>query len=207
MVSRHTPGALAISERKRADLWRNLAVVVCLLALLLSYLTIKAGRPPELVHVIDAAGNVYAGPLEPLSESRRFFDVTAIYATNAALQRSSAGFDLEELLRLYFSVKAVAKLQDDQKGWEGDSRRRSLQWKPIIESISEPVQAGAGRIVEVRGRVMMAGAFAGRSFYEEPAFRLVLTFIRNPDIGKAGAYPWICDDLVIKVHTDDRSSR
>lgn len=196
---KHTPSALAISERRRADLWKGCAIAVCLGALGLSYLTIKAGRATELVHVMDPLGNMYAGPLEPLASSQKFFHVSAIYAANAALQRSPAGFDLFELLKLYYTPRAVAKLQDAHKHWQEDIRRRNLQWKPIIDSIGDPVRAGASRIVEVRGRIVTAGAYANRSFYDEPAFTLVLTFVRNPDLGRAGAYPWVCDEAVLKL--------
>lgn len=195
---RHTPGALAISERRRADFWRNLSLAVCVAALALAYLMVRAARATELIHVMDPAGNMYAGPIEPLADSRRFFNVTAIYATNAALQRSRAGFDLAELLKLYFSPRAIARLEDDQRQRAADIRRRNLQWKPIVDSISEPVRAGTSRIVEVRGRIIAAGAFANRSFYDEPPFTLVMTFVRNPDLGNAGAYPWICNDVDLR---------
>lgn len=193
-----------MSERKRAELWKNCAIVVCLGALLLTYLSIRAARATELIHVMDPLGNMYAGPVQPMSESSRFFNVTAIYATNAALQRSSAGFDLFELLKLYYTPRAIAKLQEDQGRREGDIRRRNLQWKPIIDSIGEPVRAGAGRIVEVRGRVITAGAYANRSFYEEVPFALVLSLIRNPDLGKSGVYPWICQDAELKLVENSR---
>lgn len=205
--SRHTPAALAVSERDRANRWKNASIAVCLAALALSYLTIRAGRAMEWVHVMDPLGNMYAGPVEPLADSARFFNVTAIYAANAALQRSPAGFDLRELLKLYYSPRALAKLEDDQKQRAADARRRSLQWKPIIDSISDPVPAGEHRIVEVRGRIIAAGAFANRSFYDEPPFTLALTFKRNPDLGKAGAYPWICDDFDLRIETSERKKR
>jgi hypothetical protein len=205
--SKHTPSVVAISERRRAEFWKNGAILICLSALGLAYLTIRASRSAELIHVMDPLGNMYAGPVEPLADSARFFDVTALYATNAALQRSSAGFDLFELLNLYYSPRAIAKLQEDQKRRHDDIRRRNLQWKPIIDAIGAPVPAGSSRIVEIRGRVVIAGAYANRSFYDEPAFVLVLTLIRNPDLGKSGAYPWICNDVDLRLATVDGARR
>ena len=203
-VSRHTPSALALGERQRADFWKVVAIVVCLGALTLSWLTIRAGRATELIHVMDTAGNVTTGPVQPLANSRGFFNTTAIYATNAAMQRSPAGFDLRELLPLYFTPRAVQKLEDDLKRQAADIRRRNLQIKPLIDVIGDPVAAGSHRIVEVKGRLVMAGAYAGRSFYDEPDYRLVFTFERNPDLGKAGAYPWVCSDVGIKVTKEAR---
>ncbi len=206
-ASRHTPGAFAISERRRADWWKNISIVVCLAALVLAYLIVRAGRTTEFVHVMDPLGNMYAGPVEPLADSKRFFNVTAIYATNAALQRSAVGFDLSELLKLYYSPRAAARLEEDQKSRQSDIRRRNLQWKPLIDSISDPVPAGHSRIVEVHGRIVSAGAFANRAFVNEPPFTLVLTFVRNPDLGKANAYPWICDDVDLKVQNLEHAKR
>lgn len=206
-LPKHTPSTLAISERKRADFWKTCSILVCLGALLLSYLIVKAGRATEFVHVMDPLGNMYAGPLEPLADSKKFFNVTAIYATNAALQRSSVGFDVSELLKLYYTPQAVAKLQDDQKSRQDDFRRRNLQWKPIIDSIGDPVVAGSNRIVEIKGRLVMAGAYANRSFYHEPPFTLVLTLIRNPDLGKAGAYPWVCSEADLKIEETEHPAR
>jgi hypothetical protein len=195
----HRPSVVAISERKRADFWKNMALGVCLLALLLTFLIVRAARSTELIHVMDPLGNMYAGPVEPLADSKKFFNLSAIYATNAALQRSSSGFDLFELLKLYFTPRAIAKLEDDQKLRQEDIHRRNLQWKPMIDSIGDPVAAGAARLVEVHGRVIVAGAYANRSFYEEIPFVVVLTMIRNADIGKSGAYPWVCNDIDLKL--------
>lgn len=205
--SHHTPSVLAVSERNRADRWKNIALLLSIGALVISYLTIKAGRTTEVVHVMDPFGNMYAGPVEPLADSKKFFNVTAIYATNAALQRSAAGFDLFDLLKLYYTPRAIAKLEEDHKQRREDARRRNLQWKPIIDSIGDPVPASASRIVEVHGRVIMAGAYANRSFYDEPTFSLVLTLVRNPDLGKAGAYPWVCNDVDLKIANADRPRR
>lgn len=198
-ASRHTPSALALMEKRRSDFWRGTSIAVCLVALALSYLTIRAGRATEKIFVMDPTGNIHAGPLEALSQSPRFFHVTAIYATNVALQRSPVGFDLFELLKLYYTPRAIAKLQDDHKAREPELRRRNLQWKPIIESIGDPVSAGAHRLVEVRGRLITAGAYANRSFYDESAFVLVLTLAKNTDLGKSGNYPWVCADFELKI--------
>lgn len=200
----HTPSFVAVSERARADRWRAFALTIALGSLVLAWLTIRAGRATESIYVMDPAGNMYAGPAEPLADSKRFFNITAIYAANAALQRSPAGFDLAELLKLYYTPRAIAKLEDDQKARVGDMRRRSLQWKPLIDTISDPVSVGGSRMVEVRGRVFVAGAFGGRTFVIDPPFTLVLTFGRNPDIGKSAAYPWIATDADLKLRMGER---
>ena len=191
------PASLAMADRSRAELWKWVSLGTCLTALLVSYLSVRAARAEEHILVLDPAGNVLAGPAEGLAESRGFFTLTTLYCANTALQRSAEGFDLYELLHLYFSPRAVQKLEEHWQGQKEDARARNLQQKPVIDLVGEPVKAGSLRVVEARGRIIRAGAYAGRSFYEEIPFTLVLSFKRNPDLGKTGAYPWICEDLDI----------
>lgn len=198
-ASKHTPSALAVSERARADAWKMIGIGVALTSFLLAYLTIRAGRAGERVFVMDQAGNLMAGPLESMAESRSFFHLTALYATNTALQRSPEGFDLYELLGLYFTPRAVQKLEEDWERGRDDVRQRNLQQKPVIDSIGDPIKGGSRRIVEVRGRLISAGAYAGQSFYDELPYRFVLTFRKNPDLAKVGAYPWICEDFSLEM--------
>lgn len=199
----HTPSYYALLAHRRADLWRMAALAICLLALLLSFLIVRASRATEQILVLDPQGNILAGPLEPLAASRGFFHTTALCATNAALQRSTAGFDLYELLRLYFGPRALQKLEDDLQARGEDIRRRNLQQKPVVESVADPVVAGDSRLVEVRGRLVTAGAFGGQAFYHEPPFTLVLSFRRNPNLGQSGAFPWICEDLELRIKDAD----
>ncbi|MFA5264387.1 MAG: hypothetical protein WC378_11215 [Opitutaceae bacterium] len=191
----HTPGALVLSERHRADLWKFISIAVCLASLLLSWLIVLAGRSGERIFVMDPSGNLHSGPAQAMADSRSFFHVTSLYAVNAALQRSPAGFDLYEMLGLYFTPRAVQKIEEDYQRRREDIRLRNLQQKPLIETVGEPVPAGDTRIVEVKGRLVSAGAYAGRTFYDEPPFTIVLTFRKNSDFSKAGAYPWVCEDF------------
>ena len=193
------PSVLAIAERNKAEFWRLLCIVCMLLSSGVAYLSIRAAHAEERVFVLDPAGNVLAGPSESMADSRAFFSLTALHSANAMLQRSSEGFDLYELLRLYFTPRAVQKLDEDWLAHREDAQARNLQQKPLVERISEPVKAGVERIVEVRGRLVRAGAYAGKSFYDEVPFRLVLTYVRNPDLGKAGSYPWVCQEFELKV--------
>lgn len=198
------PVSLALQDRKKAELWRTLALVICIAAMTLSYLMIRSAREEEHILVLDSAGNILAGPTEALSDSQGFFNLTALYCTHTAFQRSSAGFDLYEMLHLYFSPRAVQKLEEHWQGQKEDAKARNLQQKPVVDLVAEPVKAGSLRIVETRGRLIRAGAYAGRSFYDEVPFILVLSFRRNPDLGKAGAYPWICEDVDIETREPPR---
>jgi hypothetical protein len=196
---------MALTERRRADFWKGASVVVCLASLIIAWLAIQAGRQADQIFVMDPSGSLYAGPLEALSESKGYFHLASLYAANAALQRSPAGFDLYEILRLCYTPRAVQKLEEDLQQQREDARRRNLQQKPLVESIGEPVRAGNSRLVDVRGRLVCAGAYAGRSFYDEVPFVLVLRFRRNPDMGKSGSYPWVCEDYDLSMKTPEKA--
>lgn len=144
----------------------------------------------ERIWVLTGSGGLYAGPLDRLDRSREFFTETALLASQAALQWSAAGFDLPELLKLYFRPAQIVGLQKELAGRLDDIRARSLSTKPLIHSVSDPVPDGDARLVQVRGVLATSGHFGGRPIYEEPTFMLSLRFKRNPDLGAAGRYPW-----------------
>ncbi|PTY05263.1 hypothetical protein DB347_17520 [Opitutaceae bacterium EW11] len=157
--------------------------------------TIVAVRGAQRVFVIDPLGGVVQGPLEPLSSSRGYFTITSINAVQAAFQRSAAGFDLPEMVPLYYSAKARRTLDDDTSRRTEDFRRRHLTTKPVIESITPPEPAGNGRIVRVTGRLQCTGAVNGRVFYEEPGYEMLLVFRPNSDLGNKAALPWVVDEV------------
>lgn len=190
------PAALALTERARADMWRAVALGSMALALVMTWLIVSAARTTEKVFILDGVGNLTYGPLEEMALSKGFFNSLAIQSANVALQRSPAGFDLYDLVKTYFTPRAGQKLDEDLKAYREDIKKRSLQEKPIIEFISEPIAAaGSTKIIEVKGRQVLAGAYSGRVFYDEQSFTLTLTFDRNPDLGKAAAYPYVVSDF------------
>lgn len=189
----------ALADRQRAELWRGLSLGTALFSLVLVWLCLREAHGEQRILVLDAGGNLLAGPAQILSENRDFFTTATLCGTNAALQRSPEGFDLYEMLSLCFSPRAVQSLEDDWQGQREDARARNLQQKPVIETITDPVKAGETRVVKVGGRIIRAGAYAGRSFYEETPFAAVLSFVRNPNLAGANAYPWICDEFELKT--------
>lgn len=163
--------------------------------LLLGWLGSRERSKEERIWVMTGSGGVYSGPLEPLAGSRAFFAEAALVATQAALQWSPAGLDLPELVKIYFHPRAAAQVDEALKGQMEDVRARSLQTKPLIHSLSDPVADGEARVVEVQGVLARNGLFAGRLLYEEPSFRLNLRFLRNKDLAKAVQHPWVVGDF------------
>lgn len=196
------PGVSSLFRLRRAELagWR-VAACVSLAALILLFAGVRAANRTERIWVLSGAGGVYSGPLERMDRSTAFFHETALLASQAALQWGPGGHDLPELLKLYFHPRALSQLDADLNKRMPDIRARSLNSKPLVQSISDPVGDGSARVVEVRGLLMQTGQFAGRLLQEEATFTLALRFSRNPDLGTASSYPWQVTEFRLETGT------
>ena len=185
------PGVSSLFRLRRAELagWR-VAALVSLSALVILFAGLRTANRTERIWVLSGAGGVYAGPLERMDRSTAFFHETALLASQAALQWGPGGHDLPELLKLYFHPRALSQLDAELNRRLPDIRARSLNSKPLVQSISDPVGDGAARVVEVRGLLLQSGQFAGRLLQEESTFTLALRFRRNPDLATSSSYPW-----------------
>jgi hypothetical protein len=192
-----------LSDRRRSARDKNVTIGVLFVGLILVWLSIQAATREQKVMVIDPVGGLTQGPLEPLASSKGFFSITSINATQAALQRSSVGFDLQEMLPVYFSAKARRTLDEDLGARADDVRRRRLSLKPVIDSIALPQTAGDTRVVRVGGRLQTYGAVNGRIFYDEPVFELVLVFRGNADLANKAAMPWIVDEIDLAMNAEE----
>lgn len=193
--STFTPARRLLSDHDRARRDGAIALGVLLAGLLATLWSILAVRSEQRVFVVDPLGGTVQGPLEPLASSRGYFSITSINAAQAALQRSAVGFDLQEMLPLYFSARARRSLDADLEQHLDDLRRRHLTTKPVIDSITPPQPAGNARIVRVVGRLQSTGAVNGRVFYEEPPYELILVYRTNGDISNRASLPWVADEV------------
>lgn len=202
-----TPAGHLLSDHQRIKRDKNITIGVLFLGLVLVWLTISSSSGEQKVLVIDPVGGVTQGPLEPLTASKGFFAITSINATQAALQRSSVGFDLQEMLPIYFSAKARHTLEENMSARAEDLRRRRLSTKPVIDSITPPEAAGDTRIVKVGGRLQTSGAVNGRVFYDEPPFELILIYRANPDLSNKAAMPWVADEIELALTSEEIAAR
>lgn len=198
-----TPAKFLLSDHQKSVRDKNITIVLLLVGLIVVWLTISSSNSERQVLVIDPIGGVTQGPLEPLAASKGFFAITSINATQAALQRSSVGFDLQEMLPLYFSAKARRVLEEHLSAHLDDIRRRRLSVKPVIDSITPAQPAGDTRVVKVGGRLQTSGAVNGRLFYDEPPFELVLVYRSNPDLGNKAAMPWVADEIDLATSAEE----
>jgi hypothetical protein len=198
-----TPSRRLLSDHQRVVRSKNLTIGVLLAGLLLVWMTVSSATATQKVLVIDPVGGVTQGPLEPLATSKGFFSITSINAVQACLQRSSVGFDLNELLPLYFTARARRLLDEDlNRRWE-DMRKRRLTLKPVIDSITPPQDAAGARVVRVTGRLQTTGVVNGRVFYDEPPFQTIFLFRENADLSNRASMPWVVDEFELSIGADE----
>jgi hypothetical protein len=198
-----TPVRHLLNDHQRTLRDRNITLVVLLLGLVFAWLSIHSASSEQKVLVVDPVGGMTSGPLEPLASSKGYFNITSINATQAALQRSTVGCDLREMLPLYFSAKARRTLEEDLEKRMADIRRRRLSSKPVIDSLTPPEVAGDTRVVKVGGKLQTTGVVNGRVFYDEPPFELILVFRSNPDLGNKAVLPWLADEVDLALGVEE----
>ncbi len=198
-----TPAKQWLSDHQKTVRDKNVTIGLLFAALVLVWMTVSSSSGEKQILVIDPVGGLTQGPLEPLATSKGFFSITSINATQAALQRSSVGFDLLEMLPIYFSARARQTLEEDLSTNLEDIRRRRLSSKPVIDSITPAQSAGDTRVVKVGGRLQTSGAINGRVFYDEPPFELILVYRVNSDLGNKAAMPWVVDEIDLALTAED----
>ncbi|HEU5078715.1 MAG TPA: hypothetical protein VFT72_05855 [Opitutaceae bacterium] len=198
-----TPARHLLSDHGRTVRDKNITIAALLLGLIFVFLSIHSASSEQKVMVIDPVGGVTQGPLEPLASSKGYFSLTSINATQAALQRSTVGCDLQEMLPFYFSAKARRTLEEDLGNRINDIRKRRVSTKPLIDSITPPEVAGDTRVVKVGGRLQTTGVVNSRVFYDEPPFELILVYRVNPDLGNKASLPWVVDEIELALNADE----
>jgi hypothetical protein len=179
-----------LDAKREAQIWRFVALGSLSFALLIVFSTFRASRPKQLAFVLGGDGTLVSGPLTALSKNQEFFRRSSIYAAQAALQRTEDGLDLPELVQLYYDQLGHQNLRDHVKKWQDDMKRRRLSWKPILRTISEPIESGPSKVVEVKALLRVSGVFSGRALYEEREVKLLLHWGENHDFTDNGNYPW-----------------
>jgi len=202
-----TPSRFLLSQHQRSLRDKNITIAVLFAGLIVVWFCLHAASVEPKIMVIDPVGSLIQGPVESLATSKGFFAITSINAAQAALQRSTVGCDLQELLPLYFSAKARHTIEDDITARSADVRRRKLSTKPLIDSITPPDVAGEKRVVKVAGRLQTTGAVNGHVFIDEPPFELVLVFKVNADLANKAAMPWVVDEIDLAIGSTEVSSR
>jgi hypothetical protein len=135
------------------------------------------------------------GPLEALNPSSTVYTTTALWATQAAFQRSPVGFDLPELVSAYFRADAGDKLKADLKSQMPAILAESLHIKPEISSIQFIRESGIIAIMRVRGQLIRAGNLTEQEM-RRPALPFVvnLAIVPNPRLSQKDTVPFVVAD-------------
>ena len=185
---------IAIFKREK-NIWQFLTFASLLAAIgAILYYHSQEGHKPY-VYVVDGAGTMHWGPLEVLNPSSTVYTTTALWATQAAFQRSPVGFDLPELVSAYFRADAGDKLKADLKSQMPAILAESLHIKPEISSIQFIRESGIIAIMRVRGQLIRAGNLTEQEM-RRPALPFVvnLAIVPNPRLSQKDTVPFVVAD-------------
>src|SRR5438445_1233757 len=149
-------------------------------------------REPQMVDVLDAAGNYSIGPLESIKKESPMFTNIAGQATLLFFSRGPGGLDNPELAQRIFSRACFEKLLDDVKSEKSDMEAKDLRYKPEIREYDLSIPDDNGRrIIRVTGFYSVSGAVDGLALVDKREFKLTLAMIPNPDFISRGMYPFV----------------
>jgi hypothetical protein len=155
-------------------------------------IAIKMLRAPQLVYVLDAAGNYSIGPLESIKKESPMFTNIAGQATLLFFARGPGGLDNQELAQRIFSRACFEKVLEDVKAERPDMEAKDLRYKPEIREYDLSIPDDNGRrIVRVAGFYTVCGAVDGLALVDKREFKLTLALIPNPDFISRGMYPFV----------------
>jgi hypothetical protein len=181
--------------KQEKNIWQVIAFGSLLVAIgAILYFHSQEEKKP-FVYVIDGAGTLHFGPLEVLSPASTVYTTTALWATQAAFQRSPVGFDLPELVSAYFRADAGEKLKKDLETQMPTITAESLHNKPQISTIQFIKESGKVAIMRVRGQLTRAGNLTEQEM-RRPAlpFVLNLAIVPNPRLSQKDTVPFVVSD-------------
>ena len=155
-------------------------------------IAIKMLRAPQLVYVLDAAGNYSVGPLENIRKESAMFTNIAGQATLLFLSRGPGGLDNPDFAQRVFSRLCYEKVLEDVKAEHADMVAKDLRYKPEIREYDLSIPDDNGRrIIRVNGFYTVFGAVDGLALVDKREFKLTLALIPNPDFISRGMYPFV----------------
>lgn len=155
-------------------------------------LAIKMLKTPEKVFVLDAAGNITAGPLETLTRGSPLYTAIASQATLQFFSRGPGGLDNPELAQCLFTEPCYQKVLEDVQAEAKELETKDLRYRPEIRDFDLSVPDDHGRrILRVGGFYTVSGSVDGLALSDKREFRLTLALIPNPNFAARGMYPFV----------------
>lgn len=161
------------------------------------YLTVESISGETKTVVIDGAGNFHVGYSDFVSLDSPIFSQTAIIATQAALQVSKVGLNLDELAQEIFTKKAYERLVAQVESEKPELDAKNLHIKPEISLIEALAEKEGQRIIQVSGNLVVAGSYEDMPIAETIPFKCVYAIGPNPDLSEIRRFPYVINDFRI----------
>jgi hypothetical protein len=184
-----------VAFKREKNIWQLIAFCSLLAAIgAILYFKSQEGRTPY-VFAVDGASTMHFGPVELLNPNSSVYVITALWATQAAYQRSPVGFDLPELVSAYFRADAADKLKEDLKEQMPSITAENLHTKPEIRSIRLLKESGKVVIMRVTGQLIRAGNLNEQEMRRPGLpFQMNIAIVPNPRLGAKDTVPFVVSD-------------
>lgn len=169
------------------------AVTLASLALVFRFST----QPPVVLGV-DRSGVPFGERGTSFAEAKNLHIEQALLATLALFSRSSADFDLPEILSTLFSSSALEMANSLKVREAGEFQEKGLSQKPHVSRIEALETRPDMVLVLVSGKLARNGVFRQQPFMEVVPFTLQLTLKLNSDILRNRRHPTIVDTFILK---------
>jgi hypothetical protein len=116
-------------------------------------------------------------------------ETMASWAVRALIDRSPAGFDDENTLRIIFLKAALEKAQKEWKDVKDQFVEKSLRQHVEIGSIQAQSIGEGLFLVRVEGQMIITGVVNGEATQEAQPLAINFKMARNPDLGRNMRYP------------------
>ena len=182
------------------------AAVLSLGALALLFMVLRADKLTPLVFVVDGAGVVHSGAASKLGLQSELFRRLVVQAARVALSRtcsdSGAVFDEYEELALLFNPDGRRAIEADLAAQSQDFLVRRISQKVHVDKTRALAERGGRRLIAAIGRLERSGQFEGRPFRELVPFVAVFSFVPNPRLDQAGAFPFVIADVKVSLSAE-----
>lgn len=142
------------------------------------------------VTILDlASGSLVVSPLVQPTSSKEMIETMASWAVRALIDRSPAGFDDENTLRIIFLKAALEKAEKEWKDVKDQFVEKSLRQHVEIGSIQAQSIGEGLLLVRVEGQMVITGVVNGEATQEAQPLAINFKMARNPDLGRNMRYP------------------
>jgi hypothetical protein len=181
--------ALARAARTRRLLWTALSVSAAFNLVFPLWDRWMESKKTAVAILDLASGSLIVSPLVAPASSKELIETMAAWAARALLDRSPAGFDDENTLRIVFLKAALEKAEKEWKDIKDQFLQKSLRQHVEISAIQAQAVSDRVLLVRVEGQMIITGVVNGEATQEAEPLAINFKMARNPDLGRNMRYP------------------